>query len=1126
MEGIKMQCPKCRFVNPEQMLFCGKCGAKLESICPQCKSSNPPEFNFCGKCGNALCEAKDAPATNYSEPQIYTPKHLADKILTSRSSIEGERKLVTVLFADVANFTSISEQLDPEEIHRIMDGCFKILMEEVHRFEGTINQFTGDGVMALFGAPVAHEDHGRRACRAALSIQTALCHYAEQLKKGFGIEFRMRVGLNSGPVVVGSIGDDLRMDYTAVGDTTNLASRMESMAGPGRIVLSSHTHRLVRDFFEFNDLGHIEVKGKKEPQEIFELLGTGDVETRIAASVARGLTHFVGRESSLLAFMEAYNRARVGSGQVVGLVGDAGVGKSRLLLEFKNQLPRGEFTYLEGQCLTFGGAMAYLPILEIIRSYFNIKEGDPESLIKKNTGAKIFQLDEKLHGVLPPFYDLLSLDTEDDVYQELEPRQKRERIFEAVRNLLIYESQKRPLIIVVDDLHWIDKTSEEFLDYLIGWLTGARILLVLLYRPEYTHPWGSKTYYNRIGLEQLTSKSSAELIRSILSGSEAVPELEGFILERTTGNPLFIEEFTRTLLENRSIRCEDGKCLLLKNPAQIQVPDSVEGIIAARMDRLEDDIKRTMQVASVIGRDFPYRILEKITEIRRELKSCLLGLQGLEFIYEKSLFPELEYVFKHALTREVAYNSVLQHRRKEIHEKIGRAIEALYPDRLEEFHEMLAHHYSRSDNFEKAYHFLVLSGDKVFRNHSASEAFSYYKEAMEVLKKFPESEGTTQKQLAMIHKILVPMIVLGFPEDSLSILQAGERIATAIDDKKSRIRFYSNMGVYYSHKGKQAEGRRYSAKAFEEAEKIMDLESMAQAGPDITLAHMTEGEYQKVIDVTSRVTNLIEKTQRQAETFGGPSNVYSALMVVCGYSKGMLGDFEEALTLCDRAIENATAVGNTPVQGIAEYYLAMVFLNRGDWKTARGHLHNSIKLGEKTSFFQWLGLAWGGLGLAEAELENPEDGIKFVEKGLKIQRDADIDWLMCDLLFSLGRCHCYSRDLARAIDLMNEAYRLSESNQEKHYAGKSLIWLGRLTGLADSHKKNEAIEYIQSGQTILKDLETRPDVAIAHLFLGELYSNLGHTDRASSYLREAAAMFEDMGMDAWLVKAQAILNKL
>ena len=1121
-----MQCQKCNFDNPEQMQFCGKCGAKLENICPQCKSSNPSEFNFCGKCGHALREPEEAPAMDYSEPKTYTPKHLADKILTTRSSIEGERKLVTVLFADVANFTSISEKLDPEEIHSIMDGCFRILLDEIHRFDGTINQFTGDGVMALFGAPLAHEDHGQRACHAALSIQNAMENYGSQLKEEFTISFKMRIGLNSGPVVVGSIGDDLRMDYTAIGDTTNLASRMESMAGPGKVILSRHTYRLVKDYFEFINLGNIDVKGKTEHQEIFELLGTGDVDTRIAASVAKGLTQFVGRKNAIRSLVNAYNKARTGSGQVVGVVGDAGVGKSRLLLEFRNQLSRDEFTYFEGQCLPFGGTMAYLPVLDILRSYFNIKEGDLESLIKKNVETRILKLDDKLHRVLAPFYDLLSLDVENSAYEELEPRQKREMIFEAIRDLVICESHKKPLIIVVEDLHWIDKTSEEFLDYLIGWLTGARVLLLLLYRPEYTHPWGSKSYYNRVGLGQLTSESSAELIRSILPDGEAVKQLEGFILERTSGNPLFMEELIHTLLENGSIQCEEGRCMLLKNATEIQVPDTIEGIIAARMDRLEDDIKRTMQVASVIGRDFAFRILETITEMKKGLKSYLLNLQDLEFIYEKSLFPELEYVFKHALTRDVAYNSLLQQKRRQIHENIGRAIEALYPDRIEEFYEMLAHHYSKSNNFEKAYQFMKLSGDKVMGNYSASEAFSYYKDAMAALEKFPESEEKKQQLLDIIHKIMVPTIVLGFPEDSLSILKAGERIATAVDDKKSQIRFYSNMGVYYSHKGDHAEGRKYSGKAFEQAEKIQDLESMAQAGTDIAITQMTEGEYYKAIDISTRVTSLIEKSQMQARTFGGPSNVYSALMFVRGYSKGMLGDFEVALANCEGAIKNAITHDNKPAHGISEYYLGMVFLNRGDWKTAKVHLQNSAKLCEKTSFIQWLALAWGGLGIAEAELGNPKGGIKNAEQGLTVHRDANINWFAGYHFFSLGVCHFYSQDLSRSIEMLEQACRLSDKSRENHFSGKSLIWLGRVTGLANSRNKNEAIEYINRGLTILRALQTKPDILIAHLFLGELYRNLGRKNRAAKFLKEAAEMFEEMGMDSWKAKTHKILDNL
>ena len=771
-----MQCPKCQFGNPEAMQFCGKCGAKLENICLQCNSSNPYDFRFCGKCGHDLTQPQEALAVDYSEPQSYTPKFLADKILTTRSSIEGERKLVTVLFADVANYTSISEKLDPEEIHQIMDGCFKILMDEIHKYEGTINQFAGDGVMSLFGAPVAHEDHAQRACHSALSIQTFIGNYGEKMKKDYGVDFKLRIGLNSGPVVVGSIGDDLRMDYTAVGDTTNLASRLESMASPGTSMVSGHTHKLARDFFEFESLGKVEVKGKKEPQEIFELINVGEVQTRIGASVAKGLTRFVARKNSMAALMDAYDKARSGSGQVVGVVGDAGVGKSRLLLEFKNRLPMGEFTYFEGRCLHFGGAMAYLPILDILRSYLGIKEGDQEFLIKKNMEEKILQLDEKLHGTLGPFHELLSLQIEDDAYQKLEPMQKRERTFEAIRDLLVYETQNMPVIVVVEDLHWIDKTSEEFLGYLIGWLTNARILLILLHRPEYTHSWGSKSYYNRIGLDQLTPKSSAELIRSTLQVGEAVPELEELIFDRAAGNPLFMEEITHTLLENESIRCRDGKCLLIKNVAEIQVPDTIEGIIAARMDRLEDNIKRTMQVASVIGRDFAFRILEAITEMRQGLKSYLLNLQGLEFIYEKSLFPELEYVFKHALTREVAYNSMLQQRRKEIHEKIGRAIEALYAERLEEFYEILAYHFDQGQVWDKAVKYRVRAGLKARHNYSIQAALDNFKRAKEILEKH-ELDGPWRERYDLFFEMGKTLMDMGQSPYALRELKAAADIA-------------------------------------------------------------------------------------------------------------------------------------------------------------------------------------------------------------------------------------------------------------------------------------------------------------------------------------------------------------
>ncbi len=736
-----MKCPNCRHENREDAAFCLKCGEKLELLCPQCGRSLPAESIFCDKCGQDLRKAKETHPIDYSKPQSYTPKHLADKILADRSAIEGERKLVTVFFADVANFTAMSEKLDPEEVHQIMDGCFKILMEEIHQHEGTINQFTGDGVMALFGAPVAHEEHAQRACHAALAIRKAIEPYGEKIRQDCGVEFKMRIGLNSGHVIVGSIGDDLRMDYTAVGDTTNLAARMESAAKPGGILVSKNTQRIARHYFEFEAPENLEVKGKVESQEVFELIAPSEVETRFEASVAKGLTRFVGRKNSIAALLEPFEKTQAGSGHFVGVVGEAGVGKTRLMLEFKNRLTPGSYTHLQGQCLHYGDSIIYLPIQNIIKSYFEVKEGDREFIIRKRIKEKVLGLDEKLAYTIPPLQELLSLKTDDEDYLKLEPKVKRERTFEAIRDLFIRESQNRPLILVLEDLQWIDRTSEEFLDYLIEWLANARIMLILLYRTEYRHQWGSKTYYSQIGLDQLGPESSVELVKAMLEGGQVVPELRELILSRSAGNPLFMEEFTHSLLENGSIEKKDQQYVLSRDISEIEVPDTIHGIIAARMDHLEENLKRTMQVASVIGREFAFRILQTIVQMREDVKTNLLKLQGLEFIYEKSLFPELEYIFKHTLTQEVAYNSLLQKRRKEIHEKICQAIEQIYAERLEEFYEILAYHAIAAGQKERALGYLIRASERTHR------AAAYREEATLLMRAITLAEESGDKQV-------------------------------------------------------------------------------------------------------------------------------------------------------------------------------------------------------------------------------------------------------------------------------------------------------------------------------------------------------------------------------------------
>jgi len=1118
-----MKCPKCQFENPEGINFCGKCGGRLEKVCPKCNFQNPLEFIYCGKCGTALEELKEAIPVNYSEPKSYTPKFLVDKILTTRNSIEGERKLVTVLFADVANFTAISEKLDPEEIHQIMDGCFKILMDEIHKYEGTINQFTGDGVMALFGAPVAHEDHAQRACSAAISIQKAVKDYGQEVKSRCGQDFKMRIGLNSGPVVVASIGDDLRMDYTAIGDTTNLASRMESAARPGTILVSEHTHRLVRDFFDFEPLGKIAVKGKEEPQETYELLKAGKVGTRIEAAVAKGLTRFVGRQNSMAALMEAYEKVRSGSGQVLGIVGEAGVGKSRLLLESRNQLSQNEFTYLEGRCIHFGGAMAYLPILDILRSYFGIVEGENEVVIKKRMGERVFQLDEKLQGILTPLHALLSLKVEDEAYLKLEPKQRREKIFEGLRDLFVRESQNRPLVLSIEDLHWIDKTSEEFLDYLIGWLANTRILLILLHRPEYTHRWGSKSYFNRIGLDQLSLKSSAKLVEAILERGEVAPELRELILTRAAGNPLFMEELTHTLLENGSIQRKENQYVLTRKPSDIEIPDTIQGIIAARMDRLEENLKKIMQVASVIGKEFAFRILQAISGMREELKTYLLNLQGLEFIYEKSLFPELEYIFKHALTQEVAYSSLLLKRRKEIHEKIGSAIEDLYAERMEEFYEMLAYHYSRSDSLEKALQYLRLSANKATRNNSLWEALRFHKESLMLLKQMPETDPIKKERIAVI-MLMAPIIRnLGFPEDPTEILQDAERLCKEFQDKRSMALIYSYTGMYYSFKGNLALGRSYLEQSLYEAEKASDLNILGPLAYGLFANYILEGNYIRIADIAPRIIHLLEETHREFEDFGTPANLYATLHGQYGLSLMALGKIEKAEDLCKRGVSFAREVDHLFSIGLAEmfYGISVAWIGRGE--KAIEHLQRSIENFEKSQGTLFLPNVLSHLGLAYYSLGNIPKALEYTEKALKVQVSSGLPFMLSLYHVCLSIVHLELNDLTKALFHAEEAINYAKKNNERHWEAFSLWQLGMVGWKSQKIKIDEAEQNIRQGIRILNELEMKAFEMMGYLYLGELFTYANEREKALKILKMVEKAFQEMKMDYWLARTQKVL---
>ncbi len=1097
-----MQCPKCQFENPEGMKFCVECGNKLEAICSKCGFSNSPSFKFCGKCGYNLSGPTTAPIVNYSEPQSYTPKYLAEKILNSRSSIEGERKLVTVLFADVANYTSISEKLDPEEVHQIMDGCFKILMDEIHRFEGTINQFTGDGVMALFGAPVAHEDHAQRACYAALAIQKAIGEYGEKIKEDREVDFLMRIGLNSGQVVVGSIGDDLRMDYTAIGDTTNIAARMESMAKPGTILGTTYTHKLVRDFFEFGPLGKVQIKGREKELEAYELRKASEVGTRIEAAAAKGFTKFVGREEETLALKKAFDRVRSGYGQVVGIVGEAGVGKSRLFMELRSMLTKDEYAYLEGRCVHYGGSMAYLPILDILRSYFGIREGEQETIIKKKMLKKILLLDERLKSTLPPFQELLSLKVEDGAHLQLQPQQKKERIFEAIRDLLVQESENKPIVLAVEDLHWIDKTSEEFLNYLIDRLANTHILLILLYRPEYTHTWGSKSYYIKIGVDQLSNKSSAELVQAILEGAEVVPELRELILNRAEGNPLFVEELTHSLLGNGSIQRKDHQYVLARKASDIEVPDTIQGIIAARIDRVEESLKQIMKAASVIGREFAYRILQTIMGMREELKSSLINLQGLEFIYEKSLFPELEYIFKHALTQEVVYNSLLLKRRKEIHEKIGNAIEKLYPNRLEEYYELLAYHYARSDNREKAVEYLDWANQKAAKLNAMEEAKAYFEQAMKLLDSLPENKVNREKRISLlVNQWLVFTLLFQLP-DYYDLLSRYEQTAIDLGNQELLGVFFVGMGQCQWWVGNYDQAIQTLTKAAELFETTRPSEYSGVAYIFLQWAHLCKGDFGQVLTYKEEALRTIEQRFNL--------RVYVWALTAASWAYTYLGRWDEAVKEGQEALRVAEEFSDNSLISFAASIISFALNSEGDLGRAIEYGEMAVHKASTPADKVW---AQGFLAWVRCRSGEAHRAIEILAQIVSIQKAGRFRMGETGYTVELGEAYWLAENYDKATQTLQAGLELADSTGYKLCIGWAHRLLGEIALKTNPAQVGEplAVPHFEKSIDLLREIKAENHLALAYAGYGQFHKQRGNMPRAREYLTKALEIFERLG---------------
>ena len=1065
-----------------------------------------------------------APASRQErEPLSYTPQHLVEKILQSRADLEGERKQVTVLFADIKDSTELIKGLDPEVAQRLLDPALHHMMDAVHRFEGTVNQVLGDGIMALFGAPIAHEDHAMRACYAALAMQASMRDYTEAVRRAHGLEMRIRVGLNAGEVVVRTIRNDLHMDYSAVGETTHLAARMEQLATPGTIRLTAATVRLVEGLVQVTALGPVPVKGLVEPVEVFELLGVSGVRRRLQAAIARGLTRFVGRQPECGTVLQALARAKAGHGQVVAIVGEAGVGKSRLVYEVVQARHTQEWLVLESASVSYGKATPYFPVIELLKHYVHIEDSDDVRTMRAKVTGQVLTLDDALQDTIPAFLALLDVLPDDSPFLKLDPPQRRQRTLEALKRLLLHESQAQPLLLVFEDLHWIDAETQAFLDLLVDSLPTTRVLLLVNYRPEYQHGWGRKTSYTQLRLDPLPPASAAEVLQALLGDNRSLAPLKQLLIARTEGNPFFLEESVRTLVETQVLVGEPGAYRLAQALPTIQVPATVQAVLAARIDRLPPEDKRLLQTAAVIGHEVPLPLLQSIAELSEAtLHRGLAHLQAAEFLYETRLFPEREFVFKHALTHEVAYGSLLQERRRVLHARIVEALEELYVDRLAEQVDRLAHHAVRGEVWDKAVTYCRQAGAKAAVRSAHHEAVACFEQALAALAQLPECQDTLAQAIDLrcdLHNALMP---LDEQARIFAHLRTAEALAERLDDPQRLGRVASYLCMYFTTMGEHDRAIAMGQQALTLAMTSGAFDVQVTAQTYLGQAYHAVGDFRQALDVSRQVVALLTGELRYARLGRvAPPALSSRAFVAWCLTE--LGDFAEGISLAEDAVRLGETVEQPYSIAGALGPVGCLYRRQGVLQQAIPALERGLALCQSTNIPRFFPLTASILGAAYALAGRVAEALPLLDQMLERLASGSRVFQYAVVLTELSEALLLVDRVDEARALAERLLDLSRTHTGHGYQAHAYRLLGDIATHCDPPDIAQAEAHYHQALALAGEIGMRPLQAHCHLGLGTLYAKLGRPEQAQAALSVAIDLYRAMDMLFWQLRAETVL---
>jgi class 3 adenylate cyclase/tetratricopeptide (TPR) repeat protein len=1056
-------------------------------------------------------------------PLAYTPTHLAEKIRTARSALEGERKQVTVLFADLKGSMELLADRDPEEARQLLDPVLERMMAAVHRYEGTVNQVMGDGIMALFGAPLAHEDHAVRACYAALAMQEAIRHYSAEVRRTHGVEVQIRVGLNSGEVVVRAIGNDLHMDYSAIGQTTHLAARMEQLATPGSIRLTAETLRLAEGLIQVTALGPVPVKGLAEPVEVFELVGASTLRRRLQVAAARGLTRFVGRQAELAVLHQALEQAASGHGQVVAAVGEAGVGKSRLVYECLHSHRTQGWLVLESVSVSYGKATPYGPVLDLLKRYAHVEDRDDTRTIRAKVTGQVLTLDDALQETVPALLWLLDALPDDHPFLTLDPPQRRRHTLDALKRLVIRESQVQPLLLVFEDLHWIDAETQALLDSLVESLPTARLLLLVNYRPEYQHGWGSKTYYTQLRLDPLPPTSAEEFLQALLGDHPSLAPLTPLLITRTGGNPFFLEESVRTLVETGVLSGTPGTYHLAQALMTIQVPATVQAVLAARIDRLPPEDKRLLQTAAVIGTEVPWPLLQAIADTPEEtLHQGLTRLQSAEFLYEACLFPELSYTFKHALTHEVAYGSLLQERRRTLHARIVETIEGLYADRLADQIERLAHHAVRSELWDKTLAYCQQAGGRAAARSAYREAVAYFEQALAALAHLPERHETLAQAIDLRFDLRNALLPLDEQARIFEHLRAAEPLAERLGDPQRFGRIISflcfSLSVMGEHGRAIAAGQR--ALALATTSGAFDVQINSQN--HLSVAYYAAGDFRQALDVARRMIAVLTG-ELLSERFGLP--IFPGL-IGRGYVTlclAELGDFAAGTGIGEEAIQLAEAVAQPNSMTVVLYLVGLFYRRHGVLQKAIPMLERGLALSQSADIPLQFPMTASLLSAAYALAGRAAEALPLLDQMLERLATGRRMLLHALALTELSEACLLVGRLDEASALAARLLELSHPPTGRGYQAHAYRLLGEVARRREPPDIDQAAGYYRQALALAEEIGMRPLQAHCHLGLGMLYLKIGRGEPARLALSTALDLYRAIDMTFWLPQAEAAL---